>query len=103
MSATRHARRGKETRPGRKERKSFTLSRESIALLDELRASRQGASRQSTSAVLDDLLRTFNTERRRRAVELAVAHYYDSLSEQARAEDNQWAEFALAQLGDEEP
>ena len=86
----------------RKERKSFTLSRESIALLNELRASCKGDRRRSTSAVLDDLLRRLKAERKKRAIEQAVANYYDNRSEESRAEENLWGDFALAQFVDED-
>jgi hypothetical protein len=86
----------------RKERKSFTLSQESIALLNELRASRKGDRRRSASAILDDLLRRLKAERKRQAVEQAVTNYYDSRSEELRAEENLWGDFALAQFVDKD-
>lgn len=85
-------------RPNRKERKTFTLSRESIALLDELLAGRKSSLRGSASAVLDDLLRTLHKERRRQAIEQAVSRYYSNASEEERAEEFQWGEFALSQF-----
>lgn len=89
------------TRGTRKERKTFTLSRDSIALLDELCAARKGSSRESASAVLDELLRTVRYERRRQEVERAVEQYYSNSSMQDQAEDIVWGEFALAQFPDE--
>jgi predicted glycosyltransferase len=84
----------------RKERRSFTLSRESIALLTELSAARDSSGRRSASAVLDELLRSLNKERKRRAVEQAVTRFYDGVSEQAQREDKEWAEFSLAEFLD---
>jgi hypothetical protein len=103
MRTNARAGRGKREGRGRKERKSFTLSPESVAVLDQLRHSRAGARRRSTSAVLDELLRSVGAERRRRAVERDIAAYYDGLSEEAREEENRWGEFALAQFIGAEP
>jgi hypothetical protein len=84
----------------RKERKSFTLSPESIAMLTELSCAGNGARRRSTSAVLDSLLRALGKERKRKAVEHAITSYYNRLSDQARDEDTEWAEFSLAQFSE---
>ena len=99
----RHAKRnsfGRESGRTPKERKSFTLSRESIALLNDLRAARQGSRRRSVSAVLDDLLRALDKQRKQAAVEQAITSFYDGISEQARAEEKGWGEFSLAQFMD---
>lgn len=84
----------------RKERRSFTLSRESIALLTELCAAGDSPGRRSASAVLDSLLRSVNKERKRRAVEQAVTRYYDGISEQAQTADKEWGDFSLAEFLD---
>jgi len=83
-----------------KQRRSFTLSRESIALLNDLRAARRGSRRKSVSAVLDDLLRALDKQRKRDAVEQAISSFYDGLSPQALAEEREWGEFSLAQFVD---
>jgi hypothetical protein len=83
-----------------KQRKSFTLSRESIALLNDLRAMRQGSRRRSVSAVLDDLLRALDNQRKRNAVEQAITSFYDGLPKQAQSEERAWGEFSLAQFMD---
>ena len=100
MTRPQHAPRTKRSRRERKERRSFTLSRESIALLTELSAARDSSARRSASAVLDELLRSVNKERKRRAVERAVTRYYNGLSEQAQIEDQEWGEFSLAEFLD---
>ena len=92
--------RGRESGRTPKERKSFTLSRESIALLNDLRAARQGSRRRSVSAVLDDLLRALDKQRKRDAVVQAVTSFYDGLPEQAQSEEREWGEFSLAQFLD---
>ena len=96
QSASRMKKGGRE----RKERRSFTLSRESIALLTELCGARDGSGRRSASAVLDGLLRSLNKERKRRAVDQAVTRYYNSLSEEAQSADKEWGELSLAEFLD---
>jgi hypothetical protein len=83
-----------------KERRSFTLSPESISFLRDLCAARQGSRGRSASRVLDDLLRALDKQRKREAVEQAITSFYDGLPEQARAEEKEWGEFSLAQLVD---
>jgi hypothetical protein len=100
MTRPKHAPQSKKNRRERKERRSFTLSRESIALLAELCAAGDSPGRPSASAVLDSLLRSLNKERKRRAVEKSVTRYYDGLSEQAQREDKEWGEFSLAEFLD---
>jgi hypothetical protein len=100
MKRTRRGLRGKETGRTPKERRTFTLSRESIALLQDLRAARRGSRRRSVSGVLDDLLRTLDKQRKRDALEQAVTSFYDGLPEQAQSEEREWGEFSLAQFMD---
>jgi len=101
MTRVRRTSRIKNGERVRKERRSFTLSPESIALLTELTAAGDGASKRSASAVLDGVLRSLNSERRRKAVEQAIASYYSSLPEQARDEDKEWGEFSLTQFSED--
>jgi hypothetical protein len=100
MRRARRKSRGRESGRAPKERKSFTLSRESIALLNDLRLARQGPRRRSVSAVLDDLLRALDKQRKRDAVEQAITSFYDGLPEPARSEEREWGEFSLAQFMD---
>ena len=100
MTRSRHTLQSKKSERVRKERRSFTLSRESIALLAELCVAGNGSKRRSASAVLDGLLRSLKKERKRRAVEQAIASYYSGLPEQARDEDKEWGEFSLAQFSE---
>jgi hypothetical protein len=100
MTRVRRTSRIKKSERVRKERRSFTLSPESIALLTELSAAGDGARRRSVSAVLDGVLRSLNSQRRRKAVEQAIASYYSSLPEQARDEDKAWGEFSLTQFSE---
>jgi hypothetical protein len=67
-------------------------------LLEHLRHTHKGVAARSTSAILDEILRTFDAERKRQSVERAVAAYYDNLSDEEVKEDADWGEFALAQI-----
>ncbi len=102
MTRPRPAPRSMANREARKERKTFTLSRDSLALLEELRSARKGSPRRPASAVLDELLRMLHRERRRQAVERAIAQYYSRSSVQDQKEAMEWGEFALAQFPEEE-
>jgi hypothetical protein len=98
MTLARRISRGKENGRSPKERRTFTLSKESIALLHDLRGARRGSRRRSVSSVLDDLLRALDKQRKRIAAEQAIASFYDGLSEAAHSEDREWGEFSLAQF-----
>ncbi|HEY6465867.1 MAG TPA: hypothetical protein VIY69_07740 [Candidatus Acidoferrales bacterium] len=85
-----------------KTRRTFTLSPESVELLDELRKSRTGRSGRSTSAVLDDILQRLRNEREKQKIEQAVAQYYDNLPEADADDEKAWGDFAFAQLAIED-
>src|SRR5882762_2821928 len=77
------ASRGTKTSSGRrqvKQRKTFTLSPQSVAFLEELSAERSAHGQESVSAVLDDLLMSFGEEKRRREMERSTRKYYDMRS-----------------------
>jgi hypothetical protein len=95
--------RNQEARAGRqmlKQRRTFTLSRDSISLLNDLCASREGPRRRSVSAVLDDLLRALDKQRKQCAVERAIANFYDGSSTSDRTEESLWGDFSLSQFTD---
>ncbi len=98
MNRTMRVTRGKTGGRIPKERKTFTLSRESVALLNDLRKARRGSRPRSVSAVLDDLLRALDKRRKQEAVEQAITSFYDGSSEQTQAEEREWGEFSLAQF-----
>ena len=81
-----------------KERRTFTLSRESLALLNDLCQARRSLRRRSVSAVLDELLRALDQQRKRAAVERAITNYYDALPARDQSEDKLWGEFSLSQF-----
>ena len=76
-----------------KEKKSFTLSSESVRFLEEQRIKRNA---QSVSAALEEILLAVRKEEEREAIEAAVTKYYDSLTDEDVEEDRQWAEFAAS-------
>lgn len=78
-----------------KTKKSFTLSRNSVAFLERLRKERK---EKSTSMVLDELIREAAATRRREASERAITAYYDSLTPEEQAEEVAWATFAESQM-----
>lgn len=79
----------------RKEKKTFSLSRESVSYLESLRKQKK---RHSTSSVLEDLIRQQRQASEMERIAASVTHYYDSLSDEERAEDRAWGEFALSQF-----
>lgn len=86
----------------RKTRKTFTLSCESIELLEQLKSNRKDNAGKSTSAVLDDILKSLDSERKRLDVERKISAYYDGLTEEQVNEDAAWGDFALAQITPED-
>lgn len=79
-----------------KQRRTFTLSPESIELLEELSRPRNGRQPESVSAVLDSLLRSVRQERRRQENERLMAKYYDERSKKEEEEEIAWGKLALA-------
>jgi heme oxygenase len=82
-------------KPDRKEKKSYTLSVESVAFLEDLREKRRA---RSTSSVLDEIVQSFRRSQRKKALEHDVTQYYSSLSPTEVEDDAAWGEFALGEL-----
>jgi hypothetical protein len=82
-----------------KAKKSFTLSPETVAFLEQMRKLRQA---ESVSAILEEILQDVRREQERASVEQAVTNYYSSLSDDELEEHARWGEFALAQFPKEE-
>jgi len=78
-----------------KRRRTFTLSPESLAFL-EREAQRRSAD--SQSAVLDDLLREKERERKMATLEANISAHYDGLSDAELEEDKIWGEVAGSHL-----
>ncbi len=77
-----------------KAKKSFTLSRSSVAFLERLRKKRRASS---TSLILDELIRDAEARQRQKAIGEAISSYYDRLSPAELEEQESWGEFALEQ------
>lgn len=77
---------------GRKAKKSFALSSESVAFLESMRKKR-GAP--SVSSVLEEILQAVRRRHAQALVEQSVSRYYSSLSGKEAAEQAEWGEFAL--------
>ena len=75
----------------RKAKKSFTLSVDSVAFLEEMRKKNSAAS---ISAILEEILQAVRREEKRAAIDRAMTEYYNSLSDKEVAEERQWGEFA---------
>jgi len=80
-----------QVKPNIKQRRTFTLSPESLAYLEQ---ETQGRGADSQSAVLDELLQEKKRERQLAALETAIGAYYDGLSDAEVEEDKIWGEFA---------
>lgn len=78
-----------------KEKKTFTLSREAVNFLED---EKQKRGVQSTSSVLEDLIQERRRKSNTKETDAAISAYYDSLSDEERAEDERWGEFAESQL-----
>ena len=79
----------------RKTRKTFTLSRESVAFLREVEREKHAAS---TSAALDELLLEKRMEREQQRHQASIAAYYDSLSDDQVEENANWGRIAESQF-----
>lgn len=79
----------------RKNRKSFVLSED---VLDFLEAEKRRRQSDSTSSVLEDLIRDYSRRRDSKTSSSAITRYYDSLSDEEQAEDRRWGEFAESQF-----
>jgi hypothetical protein len=84
----------RNSRTATKEKKSFTLSRSSVAFLERLRKEKKATS---TSKVLDELIGDADARRQLEAYEQAVTAYYDNLTDEEREEQRAWGEFAERQ------
>ena len=81
--------------PNRKPKKSYTLSRESVAFLEAMRKKRRA---RSVSSVLDEILQALRRQQERSTIDQAIASYYTSLSATEATEQVQWSELALREF-----
>jgi hypothetical protein len=82
----------------RKAKRTFSLSRQTVAFLESERKSRH---EKSLSAVLEEIVRSHQEEKEMERISAAFTRYYDSLTPEEIAEDRAWGEFATSQFPDE--
>ena len=82
-----------------KQRRTFTLSHESVAFLEELSArSKDSRGQESVSAVLDDLLLAIGKDKERQENEDKIGKYYDERSDEERQEVIEWGKLATGEF-----
>jgi len=79
----------------RKEKKTFSLSRQSLMFLEALRKERRS---RSLSSVLDEMIRQQEQAKEMERISASVTRYYDSLTAEEIAEDRAWGDFAATQF-----
>jgi hypothetical protein len=79
----------------RKEKKTYSLSRESIRFVEAVQKERKI---DSASSALDELLREQKQAREMEHASAAITKYYDSLTEREMEEDRAWGKAGEAQF-----
>ena len=79
----------------RKLRKTFSLSKESITLLEGIRKERRA---DSASSALEEILLEVKEHRERQKSSESITAYYDSLSPDGVSEAADWGRFADTQF-----
>jgi hypothetical protein len=82
-----------------KAKRTFSLSRQTVAFLESERKARHG---KSLSAVLEEIVRQQHETKEMERVSAAFTRYYDSLTPHEIAEDRAWGDFAATQFPDKE-
>jgi len=83
----------------RKAKKTFSLSRQSVAYLESLRKEKK---KDSMSSVLEDVIRQQQQTKELERISASVTQYYDSLTPDEIAEDRAWGDFAATQFPSED-
>jgi hypothetical protein len=81
--------------PVRKEKKTFSFSRQAVMYLEALRKERRS---RSVSSVLEEIIRQQQQAREMKSISASVSSYYDSLTDQQVEEDRAWGQFASTQF-----
>ena len=81
-----------------KAKRTFSLSRQTVAFLEAEQKARHG---KSLSAVLEEIVRRHQEEKEMERISAAFTRYYDSLTPEEITEDRAWADFAATQFPDE--
>ncbi|HEX8817801.1 MAG TPA: hypothetical protein VF753_20090 [Terriglobales bacterium] len=88
---------GKNTRgsiPGRRKlKRTFSLSTESLAYLEAA-----AQKHRSVSEALEMIIRERRQQAEIERISAGIRRYYDTMSEEERAENDAWGEFVLANL-----
>lgn len=82
----------------RKAKRTFSLSRQTVAFLESERKTRR---ERSLSAVLEEIVRQHQEQKEMERVSAAFTRYYDSLTPSEITEDRAWGDFAATQFPDE--
>ena len=82
-----------------KEKKTFSLSRQSVMYLEALRKERRS---RSMSSVLEEIIRQQQQTKELERISASVTRYYDSLTTEEIAEDLAWGDFAATQFPSED-
>lgn len=83
----------------RKEKKTFSLSRQSLIFLEALRKERRS---RSISSILEDLIRQQQQAKEVERISASFTQYYDSLTAEDIAEDRACGDFAATQFPSED-
>ncbi|MGA8313664.1 MAG: hypothetical protein WB755_26810 [Terriglobales bacterium] len=86
------------TKAARKEKKTYSLSPESVRFIEKVRRERRG---ESASSALEELIQEKKREAERLRMEASISSYYDSLSDEDREQDRAWGAFAESQFSKE--
>ncbi len=78
-----------QTRSRRKGKRTFSLSMEALAYLDGI-----AQDYSSTSEALDRLIREKKEEAEKARISAGIRSYYDSISDEERAENLAWGQLA---------
>lgn len=79
----------------RKEKKTFTLSRESVNFLEDEKRKR---ALETSSLVLEEILDECRKKQSTQKNDNAISAYYDSLSKEEKQDNRVWGEFAETQF-----
>ena len=82
-----------------KEKKTFSLSRQSVMYLEALRKERRS---RSMSSVLEEVIRQQQQTKELERISASVTRYYDSFTSDEIAEDRAWGDFAATQFPSED-
>jgi hypothetical protein len=82
-----------------KEKKTFSLSSQSLTFLEALRKERRS---RSLSSVLEEIIRQQQETKEMERISASVTRYYDSLTAEEIAEDRAWGDFAATQFPTED-